>query len=209
MKDYKTERSPTYIDTPHGILTQMGTLFSTTEDSLKEYVGELIVHEPIEKLLANADLWLRFPLNLSLWLTPLLLWQINPIIASGMVLIIFIMLSVSGPIFVNHTLSFIPFVLNQVLLQFLLYSLFLSFFLLSSNILAASLGVIFFVLFRWGIIKKAFEPVLKWITKKLYAVPYEDKVLKSLIVKKSLHYRTVLPEVNELEMSIMQKIKRS
>ena len=206
MKDSKKRRSPTYIDTPRGLLTEMGTLFSTTEDSLKKYAGELIDHEPVEKLLACADSWLRFPSNFSLWLTPVLLWYFHPALAVGVVLLSYVALSVIGPLYVNHTLSFVPNVLNQVALQFVLYLIFLSIFLQAGDYMAAIVGFVFFVLLRWGIIKKSFSPILMWVRKKLYTVPYEDKVLKSLIVRKSMKYRTELLEVHEIEMSIMRKI---
>ena len=50
------------------------------------------------------------------------------------------------------------------------------------------------------------DPVLNAINSKIYKVPYEDKVLRSVIVKKSMRYRTSLKEVSDIESSIMRKI---
>ena len=47
MKDTAQGRSATYIDTPKGIFTSNGTWFRVTEDSLKEYAGELLEHESL------------------------------------------------------------------------------------------------------------------------------------------------------------------
>ena len=206
MKDTGDGRSTTYIDTPNGIITEKGTWFRTTENSLREYAGALLNHEPIEKLISSADLWLSFPINLSLWLIPLVLWQLNPLIAAGSILLLYMLLRISGPFYTSHSLSFIPSLLNRLELQAILYFFFLTIQLQSGLYSTAILGFTLFVLFRWGVIKKMLDPVLSRINGKIYKVPYEDKVLRSVIVKKSMKYHTTLKEVNDIESSVMRKI---
>jgi len=206
MKDTGEGRSTTYIDTPNGIITEKGTWFRTTEDSLKEFAGELLDHESVQKLLSSADLWLSFPSNLSLWLIPMALWQLNPLIATGSIILLYMLLRISGPFYTSHSLSFISSVLNRLELQAILYFFFLTILLQSGVYSTAILGFILFVLFRWGVIKKMLDPVLSAINGKIYRVSYEDKVLRSVIVKKSMKYRTTLKEVNDIESSVMRKI---
>ena len=206
MKENKKGSSPTYIDTPNGILTQHGTVFRTTEESLRRYAGELTKHESFEKLLTHADMWLRFPLNCALWLAPFLIWQISVIPAIGILLLCFVILSITGPFYVNHTFSAVVKASNQVVLQFFLYFIFLSYFLMSGNYTAALLCLGVFIAFRWGMVSKILHPVSSKLNHLMYNAPYADKVLKSLIVRKSMKYRAELPEVLEVEKSILRKI---
>ena len=206
MKDTGDGRSTTYIDTPNGIITEKGTWFRTTEDSLKEFAGELLDHESVQQLLSSADLWISFPSNLSLWLIPAVLWQLNPLIATCSIILLYMLLRISGPFYTSHNLSFISSLLNRLELQAILYFFFLTILLQAGQYSTAILGFILFVLFRWGVIKKMLDPVLNAINGKIYKVPYEDKVLRSVIVKKSMKYRTTLKEVNDIESSIMRKI---
>lgn len=206
MKENVNRSSSTYIDTPSGILTQKGTLFHTTEESLRKYAGELTKYESVEKLIACADVWLRFPLNFALWSTPFLLWQVQDLYACAIILAFFLILSITGPYYVNHTFSAIAKALNQVALQFLLYFFSLSYFLMSGNYTTALLSLGFFVLLRWGLVNKVFNPIFSRLTKLFYNAPYSDKVLKALIVRKSMKYHTELPEVLEVEKSILRKL---
>ena len=206
MKDTGEGKSTTYIDTPNGIITENGTWFRTTEDSLREFAGELVDHEPVQRLLSSADLWLAFPANLSLWLIPIALWQLNPFIATGSILLLYILLKISGPFYTSHSLSFIPSLINRLELQAILYFFFLTILLQSGLYSTAIFGFILFVLFRWGVVKKILDPILKAINGKIYKVSYEDKVLRSVIVKKSMKYRTTLKEVTDIESSIVRKI---
>lgn len=206
MKDTGERLKTTYIDTPTGIFTQRGTWFRTTEKSLKEYASELLKYESVDTLISGAELWLRFPLNFSVWITPLVLWQFDLGVSSLIIISFYLILGIVGPLYTSHYLSPIVRFLNYLLPQAVLYILFLSYSLQLGNVVIAISGFLFFVLFRWGIISKVLNPFLKWAHRKLYKIPYEDKVLRSLIVKKSLKYHTSLSEVNEIESRIMKKI---
>lgn len=207
MKDTGERPKTTYIDTPTGIFTQAGTWFRTTEESLKEYAGELLQFESIESLISNAELWLRFSINLTLWMIPLILLKFAPVTGILIVLGLFVLLGITAPLYTSHYLSPVARILNYTLLQLIVYAVFLSLVLQAGDYTTPIIGFLLFVLFRWGITTKIFSPILKWMRVNLYKIPYEDKVLRSLIVRKSLKYRTSLAEVNEIEKMIMRKGK--
>ena len=80
----------TFVDTPEGIFTASGVWFRTREASLHAYAGLVFDREPLTRLLTQAELWLRSPLTLTLWLLPLLLFVITPLQAVLAALVVYI-----------------------------------------------------------------------------------------------------------------------
>ena len=68
-----------FVDTPEGIFTASGVWFRTREASLYAYAGPVFDHEPLPRLLTQAEVWLRSPQTLALWLLPLLLFTMSPL----------------------------------------------------------------------------------------------------------------------------------
>ena len=61
---------------------------------------------------------------------------------------------------------------------------------------------------RWGIVEKIFQVVFNWCRNLLYQMPYNDQVLKSVIIRAALKYSTPLPEISDIEASILKKLQR-
>ena len=115
-------------------------------------------------------------------------------------------LGITGPFYTNHSFSIVATLLNRVILQAILFFVFLTLSLQAGSFISAAVGFGLFISFRWGIVSKILDPVLSKLKSWIYNIPYEDKVLRSLIIKKSMKYRTPLAEVNEIELSLMRKI---
>ena len=201
------DKPPNYIDTPTGIFTSNGTWFRTTETLLADYADELLQRESVEALITATEVWLRVPMNTALWMMPLFLWYYGPIVAMSAIILIFIVLSVIGPYYTSHNGFFIANFLNGTLLQALLYLIFLSYVFQLGLYAMGIVGIFTFVLLRWGLVSKGLTPVILWLNKRIYSIPYNDKMLKSVIVKKSMKYRIGLQEISAIELSIMKKIQ--
>ncbi len=95
----------TFVDTPEGIYTASGVWFRTREDSLYAYAGPVFDREPLARLFTQAEVWLRSPMTLALWLLPLLLFMLSPLQAALAALVVYVGWESLGPSFVSRTVS--------------------------------------------------------------------------------------------------------
>ncbi len=198
----------TFVDTPEGIFTASGVWFRTREASLHAYAGLVFDREPLTRLLTQAELWLRSPLTLTLWLLPLLLFVITPLQAALAALVIYIGWESLGPSFVSRSVVQVFRVLDLVLLQALYYVLAMSVLAAQQQFAMLWVGLGGFIVLRWGLVRMATQPVIKRIWATLYRMPVPDQVLRSFIIRAALKYRVSLPELDRMEQEILENLKR-
>lgn len=198
----------TFVDTPEGIFTASGVWFRTREASLYAYAGPVFDREPLTRLLTQAELWLRSPLTLTLWLLPLLLFVITPLQAALAALVVYVGWESLGPSFVSRSVVRVFRVLDLVLLQALYYVLAMSVLAAQQQFAMLWVGLGGFILLRWGLVRMATQPVIKRIWATLYRMPVPDQVLRSFIIRAALKYRVSLPELDRIEQEIVENLKR-
>lgn len=197
-----------FLDTPRGIFTASGTWFRTTEASLKEYAGPVIEHEPVERLMAMAERWLRSPATIVVWIFPILLWYLGIWPAVLLSLGIYVLFAAWGPVIVSYWAHRYLRILDHVLPQAVWYISSMSFFAMMDRLDLMAAGLILFVFMRWGLVAKALDFILKRLHKALYAVPYPDQVLKSVILRSAMKHRVAMPELDRIERFILSQIQR-
>ncbi len=198
----------TFVDTPEGIFTASGVWFRTREDSLYAYAGPVFDREPLARLFTQAEVWLRSPMTLALWLLPLLLFMLSPLQAALAALVIYVGWQSLGPSFVSRTVSGVFRVLDLVLLQAVYFVLTLSILAAQEQLAALGVGLGGFILLRWSLVRMATQPVVKRIWATLYRMPVPDQVLRSFIIRAALKYRVSLPELDRIEQEIVENLKR-
>ncbi|MCH8961317.1 MAG: hypothetical protein IH820_08350 [Bacteroidetes bacterium] len=198
----------TFVDTPEGIYTASGVWFRTREDSLYAYAGPVFDREPLARLFMQAEVWLRSPMTLALWLLPLLLFMLSPLQAALAVLVVYVGWESLGPSFVSRTVVRVFRVLDLVLLQALYYVLAMSVLAAQQQFAMLWVGLGGFILLRWGLVRMATQPVIKRIWATLYRMPVPDQVLRSFIIRAALKYRVSLPELDRIEQEILENLKR-
>lgn len=208
MKASLADQKSTFIDTPKGIFTASGRWFRTTEEALADYAGPLIEREPIPRLLEHAEVWLRSPGTVILWVTPFLLWHLGLLQTTLINVFLFVLFALWGPVLASHLLVPLFRVLGHVLMQALFYVTAMSYFAIQGHFDSLTYGLVLFILVRWGLIEKAFNVVLDPLRGRLYNVPYADQVLKAVVVRAAMSHRVPLPELDRIEQFILKQLRR-
>ena len=198
----------TFVDTPKGIFTASGVWFRTREAWLHDYAGPVFDREPLARLLTHAEVWLRSAQTLALWLLPFFLLMISPLQAALATLVIYVGWESLGPSFVSRVLLRVFRLLDRVLLQAIYYVLILSAVAAAEAYVALGVGLGGFILLRWGLVRWATQPVVRWIWSTLYRMPVPDHVLRALIVRAALKHRVSVPEFDRIEQEIIDNLKR-
>ncbi len=194
-----------YVTTDQGIFTESGTWFSATEQSVERYAGGVLKVRPLKRLLADVDIWLRGPTILGSWSLIILLVVLPPVAALGAAITMYAGWSIIGPSFVSRWVSKVLRVADNVLVQALLYFVLLSLIARAGAMTALWIGIGGFIAFRWGLIQRAIDPLLKPIHRSLYKLPVPDQVLRAFIVRAALKHRIDIPQINEIERGIRDK----
>ncbi len=197
-----------FVDTPSGILTDSGFWYHTREQLLRNYAGKVLEHEPLNRLLAQSDTWLRSPCSLALWLLPLFLNGLPPVQAAFAMLGIFLLWQVLGPTFVSRSILPLIRTLDAVALQAVWYALMMTLFARSGQYTALAVGLGGFVCLRWGILDYITRPLVKWLWRLLYRMPVADQVLRAFIVRAALRYGITLTDFAGIEHKIIQHVRR-
>lgn len=197
-----------FVDTPEGIFTASGVWFRTRAALLDTYAGAVFEHEPLVRLITQAEVWLRSPLALTVWLLPLFLLILPPLQAAVAALVVYIGWESLGPSFVSRSLERVFHLLDLVMLQAIYYVMLMSVLAAQHQYAALWVGLGGFVLLRWGIVRKAVQPVTHWIWGTLYRMPVPDHVLRAFIVRAALKHRVSMPEFDRIEQEIIKNLKR-
>ena len=209
MKRLRFHRAETtFVDTPEGIFTDSGLWFRTREAWLEDYAGAVFDREPLARLLAHAEVWLRSAQTLTLWLLPFFLMVISPLQAALAALVVYVGWRSLGPSFVSRALLHVFRLLDVVLLQAFYYVLILSALAAQEHFVALGVGLGGFILLRWGLVRLATRPIVEWIWGTLYRMPVPDHVLRALIVRAALKHRISIPEFDRIEQEIIKNLKR-
>ncbi|MFK7844772.1 MAG: hypothetical protein AB8G77_05675 [Rhodothermales bacterium] len=208
MKAPTADKDASFIETPNGIFTAAGSWFHTTVEALKAYAGPVLTHKSIAQLLHFAELWLRSPKTLVLWMTPFLLWTLGIAPTLLCCVLVYFIFSIWGPAMITQTLTPVLNVLDNVLIQAVLYISGMSWFAMNGYFTLMIAGLVIFILMRWGLIAKVLNPWIMKIRQRLYKVPYEDQILKAVIVHAAMKHRVALPELDQMEMFILNRINK-
>lgn len=199
---------PTFVDTPKGIFTDSGIWFQTREAWLRQYAGAVFDHKPVEYFLMQAQIWLRSPQTLTLWLLPVLLFTISPLQASLAALVVYVGWRSLSPSFVSRMILPLVRMLDLVGLQAVYYIVAMTLAARNEQYVVLAVGLGGFILLRWGIIRVATEPVVRRIWSTLYRMPVPDHILRAFIVRAALAHRIKIPDFAPIEAAIVEHLKK-
>ncbi len=201
-----------FVDTPEGIFTASGVWFRTRVAALQAYAGPVLEREPVPVLLAQAELWLRSPQALTLWLLPVFLYLLAPLQAALAALVVYVGWRSLGPSFVSRALARLFRILDAVFVQALYYVFMLSLLAAQASYTAVWVGLGGFILLRWGLIRWATQPLIRPIWASLYPLPVPDQVLRAFLLRAALAFNVSLPQLDRIEQQVrdfLQRNKRS
>lgn len=198
--------SPPYIDTPYGLLTEGGRWYHVTEQDVSEYAGAVLDHVSLAQLLRWADTWIDSARTVVLWALPVLLWGLPAGWAVGTGVVVFVAWAVLSPALPSLLAVRIVSKLDHVLAQALYYVATMSAFAAAEMYVALAIGLVGFVLLRWGVLEWGFGYAVRPLRKLLYPLPVADQVLRGLIVRVALKHRLSLPQVDDITKDILDNL---
>ena len=199
-----SEDGPAYVDTPYGMVTATGQWYHIPEADVRDYAGEVLEYVSLDQLLRWADVWGRSPRTLAAWLLPVLLWVLPAGWAALATLGVFVAWALASPALTSVVGAKVGTVLDYGVVQALYYVLILSVYAARDQFWAVGVGLIGFVLLRWGVVQWGLRPLLRPLWRRLYPLPVTDQVLRGLIVRVALKHRLALPQVDAITEDILE-----
>lgn len=192
-----------YIDTPYGLFTAEGVWFHIREGALREYARPVLEEVSLEQLLQWAALWMRSPQIVVLWTLPLVLWFVPPLPAVLFSVGLFVSWKVLSPSIVSETAVRIAEGLDTVAVQGLYYVFVMSILAAQEQYAALAVGLVGFVLLRWGLVNRAVTPLVRPLLRTTYALPLSDQVLRAFIIRIALSRHRSLPQLDAMQEAIL------
>ena len=203
-KRAKLHDDESWVELPTGIFTTDGIWFHTSEDALKEFARDVVQKVGVGKLLAQAGSWLKSAEAAAVLSLVIFLLLVSPLLAILITLVIFVGWEAFGATFVFVPVIRVFSVLSTASFQGVLYVLSLSWLASGDQFLAAGVGLTGFILFRWGIVRKALKPLVERLSGSLQSVPKPDRVLHSLIVRYAISMRVTISSTESFEQRIIE-----
>ena len=198
-----TVSAPTVIDTPRGLFSASGVWFRAREADVRSYAGSVLEHESLEKLVQRAEVWLRSPETVFILLLPALLWAVGTRWAIVAAVGSYLVWKAIAPAMVNRLLGAFFRVAEHPVPQLVYYTIVLSVFAMSDAYLSLALGLAGFILARWGLMRKATDPLVRPLWQRLYPLPVADQVLRATIHRAAIAHRAALPQIDLMAEDIL------
>lgn len=193
-----------FVDTPYGMFTAEGIWFHIREAGLREYASELLEEVSLEQLLQWAALWMRSPQIVTLWVFPVALWLLPPLGAALAGVSLFATWKVASPSLVSEAIVRVADRLDIAVVQGLYYVFVLSVLAAQARYPALAMGLMGFVLLRWGLVERALTPLVQPALRALYALPLSDQVLRAFVIRLALNRRLSLPQLDAMQKDILE-----
>ena len=190
---------PAYVDTPVGLRSADGVHYRTTEPLLREYAGPVVDAVGLATLLRRAGAWLRSPLTVAVLVLPVLLMVLPWWAALGLAVVLYALWSAVAPGAVWSGAARVFLVLEQPVVQGLVYIGVLSAFAAAGHYAAVWAGVAGFIAFRLGLVTALLRPVVDAMQGALYSLPPADQTLRALLVREAIRRGITLPGLETIE----------
>lgn len=201
------------LELPDGITTSNGNWYHITRDGIENYVPGLFKHRPLERVIQEADAWVKSPDGFSLILFFILaLFGVTPWLAAAISVIFYFCWYFNTGVFVNVTSTPLAKLLNKDGFVYGVSALFLigisfgeiiSGMGISVEFNAIWYGLILFFLFKVGLLRLTIE----FARKKFFGLPEvskEDRILNMLLIRYGMKYGILTGEVNEMEKELVR-----
>jgi len=194
--------APPFLDTPGGIITVTGVHFHTTRALLDDFAGPVLEKVPLETLISRTEVWLRSGQTLALWALALLLLALPPLGAAAIAMTIFVGWEVVSPAFVSRRAVALLRVLEQPIVQAVLYVAILSALGIRGEVGAVGVGLLGFILMRWRVLPFLVRPAVQLLRRPLYTLPVPDQILRAFVLRAALRHNVSLPQLDRLKQQL-------
>lgn len=192
------------LESPVSTISSAGHWFFATRQTVEKYVPGILKNHSFEELIRKSILWIDSSDSIAMLLYFALAFVINPWIAAGVTLFFHVWWYFNKSAFVS--LSAIPVlkVLHHEFVQLLVAGVLLSFMGIRGMYLALIFGIIFFFLFKIGLLRRFWDRFDKKNIKE--KLPLNDRVLKMLLIRYSMKENIAPEEVQRLEEHVQDAV---
>jgi hypothetical protein len=200
----RRSHSQNILETPVSTVTSGGHWFHATRETIKDYVPGLLDKYDFETLIKKAVTWIDSADSLALILYFILAFLVNPWIAAGIAFGFHAFWYHKKSAFVNIMMTPILSFFNRDFFQLLLAALVLSYMGMSGMYTAVVLGIIYFFLFKVGLLRRGWDKLQdKTSDEKL---PLNDRVLKMVLIRYSIYQNMPPKEVEKLDKHVQDAV---
>ena len=200
----RRSHSQNILETPVSTVTSGGHWFHATRETIKDYVPGLLDKYDFETLIKKAVTWIDSADSLALILYFGLAFLINPWIAAGIALGFHAFLYHKKSAFVNIVMTPVLSFFNRDFFQLLLAALVLSYMGMTGMYTAVVLGIIFFFLFKVGLLRRGWDKLQD--NKSGKKLPLNDRVLKMVLIRYSIYQNMPPKEVERLDRHVQDAV---
>ncbi len=193
-----------FIELPTGIFTADGVWFHTSEEHLRDFAAPVIDRIGLFRLFQEATAWNRSPVTLTILVLAVLL-HVLPAIPAVMVSL--------GVYFIWRTyhahavilwLVRVALFLGKPSIQAVVYVISLSILGLAGVYVSVGIGLVLFVLLRWGIVDMVYVRLEKLISGTISSIPLPDRILRALLLRYAVSGGDSLASTESYETRIME-----
>lgn len=192
------------LETPYSTVTSGGHWFHATRDSVNEYVPGLFKKYSFEELIAKSVVWIDSADSLSLILYFITAYTVDVWIAAVVAFLFHYIWYHQKSAFVNILFTPVLALFNRDFFQLLLSAVILSFMGITGMYTALIIGMIYFFLFKVGLLRRSWS----WLETKRDSkkLPLNDRVLKMVLIRYSLYENMPPLEIEKMDQQVQTAI---
>jgi len=192
------------LETPYSTVTSGGHWFHATRKSVNEYVPGLLKKMSFEDLISKSVVWIDSADSLSLILYFMFAYIVDVWIAAPVAIVFHYIWYQHKSAFVNIVFTPVLSLFNKDFFQLLLAAVILSFMGISGMVAAVVIGMIYFLLFKTGLLRRLWD----WleVKKDIKGLPLNDRVLKMVLIRYSLYENMPPKEIGKMDQQVQKAI---
>lgn len=202
----KSDRSHSIniLETPFSTVTSSGHWFHATRKTVNEYVPGLLKSYSFEDLITRAVTWIDSADSIAMLLYFGLAYLIDPLLAAGFALLFHYFWYQKKSAFVNIVFTPLLKLLNNDFFQLLIAAFALSFMGIRGMYTALIIGIIYFFLFKIGLLRRLWDRLDTGKGEK--HLPLNDRVLKMVLIRYSLYENVPPKEIEKMDRQVQKAI---
>ena len=202
----RSSHSLNILETPFSTVTSAGHWFHATRKTVEKFVPGLLKKHDYETLISKSVAWIDSADSLAMLLYFILAYTTDVWIAAVLAPLFHFLWYRNKSGFVNIAVTPVLSLLNKDLFQIAVAAVALSFMGINAMYTALIFGIVYFFLFKVGLLRRLWDRIDRRQTSGGNGLPLNDRVLKMVLVRYALYENMPPPEIERLERHVEQEV---
>lgn len=202
----RSSHSLNILETPFSTVTSAGHWFHATRKTIDEFVPGLLKKYEYETLIAKAVIWIDSADSIAMLLYFILAYTTNVWLAVVLAPLFHFFWYHNKSGFVNIIATPVLSLINKDIFQIAVAAAALSFMGIYGMYTALIFGIIYFFLFKVGLLRRLWDRLDRRKSSAGKGLPLNDRVLKMILVRYALYENMPPPEAERLERHVEQAV---